>query len=64
VEYRVTHPAWRVWTARDPQLHGAIATTYGNTFAQVFAAPPRSAFVAEGSAVTVYRPQRLAVNAP
>ncbi|MBC7894176.1 MAG: DUF2071 domain-containing protein [Cytophagaceae bacterium] len=63
VEYRVAHPAWHVWTARDPQLHGAIAATYGGGFAHVFAAPARSAFVAEGSAVIVYRPQRLVVNA-
>jgi uncharacterized protein YqjF (DUF2071 family) len=59
MEYQVTHPAWRVWTARDPRLYGAFAQTYGNEFASALAMPPRSAFVADGSPVTVHRPHRL-----
>jgi uncharacterized protein YqjF (DUF2071 family) len=59
MEYQVTHPSWRVWAAQDPQLHGAFAATYGRTFAPVLAMRPRSAYVADGSPVTVYRPRRL-----
>jgi uncharacterized protein len=59
VEYKVTHPSWRVWTAHDARLHGAVAATYGSELASVLAVLPRSAFVAEGSPVTVFRPRRL-----
>lgn len=59
VEYKVTHPSWCVWTAHEARLHGALAATYGGEFASVLAATPRSAFVAEGSPVTVFRPRRL-----
>lgn len=59
VEYEVTHPRWRVWPALDATLSGDIAATYGATFAPALAARPRSAFVADGSPITVYRPRRL-----
>ena len=61
VEYEVAHPPWRVWQAYDATLSGDSATTYGPAFARSLAAPPRSAFVAEGSAITVFRPRRLAI---
>lgn len=60
IEYEVAHPPWRVWPAYDAALSGNIATTYGAAFAPALAAPPRSAFVAEGSLVAVFRPRRLA----
>lgn len=53
-EYRVEHPPWRVWPAIDPRLDLDVAAVYGPEFAAALAAPPRSAFLAEGSAVTVY----------
>jgi uncharacterized protein len=59
VEYEVSHPAWRVWAAEAPELVAGVATLYGPEFAEPLAAAPRSAFVAEGSPVTVYRPRRL-----
>jgi hypothetical protein len=60
IEYHVAHERWRVWTADGAVLHGAIAEMYGEQLAGVLACAPRSAFVADGSAVTVFRPQRLA----
>ena len=60
VEYRVEHPRWRVWSAESVELEGNIAGTYGRDFAAAVAGSPRSAFVAEGSAVAVYRPCRIA----
>lgn len=59
VEYEVAHPRWRVWPALDAALSGDIAATYGAAFAPALAARPRSAFVADGSPITVYRPRRL-----
>lgn len=59
VEYEVAHPAWRVWQAIEPTLSGDVAGTYGNECARALAGPPRSAFVAEGSPITVFRPRRL-----
>jgi uncharacterized protein YqjF (DUF2071 family) len=60
IEYRVDHPRWRVWTAMDAQVTGDISETHGRDFASALSGPPRSAFVAEGSAITVSRPLRLA----
>ena len=59
VEYEVAHPAWRVWTAADPEIDVDVATVYGAPFVQALSGTPTSAFVAEGSPVTVYPPHRL-----
>ena len=60
VEYEVSHPRWRVWPAAEPSLDANVPRLYGSSFARTLAATPVSAFIAEGSAVTVYRPRRLA----
>lgn len=59
MEYHVEHPSWRVWRAREASLNGDIEQTYGAEFAEVLGGSPQSAFVAEGSPITVYKPQRL-----
>lgn len=59
VEYRVTHPSWRVWNAPQPEFSGDVEELYGEEFAAVVGGRPTSAFLAEGSAVTVMRGQRL-----
>ncbi len=59
IEYRVEHPPWRVRRAADAQLACDAGRLYGPAFAEALAVPPRSAFLAEGSAVTVSRPRRL-----
>ncbi len=59
IEYRVAHPAWRVWHGTGAQIGGDMGAFYGAAFGEVFAAPPTSAFLAEGSAVTVFRPAVL-----
>jgi uncharacterized protein YqjF (DUF2071 family) len=63
VEYEVSHPRWRVWAAVEPSLDADVPRLYGSSFARALAAAPTSAFIAEGSAVTVYRPRRLAIPA-
>jgi hypothetical protein len=59
VEYRVEHPRWNVWRAAACTLDCDAAALYGSGFAEAMAAPPRSAFVADGSAVVVRRGVRI-----
>ncbi len=59
IEYRVEHPRWRVWRAPAAELDCAAAELYGEAFREPLASPPVSAFVAEGSAVTVRQGRRL-----
>jgi hypothetical protein len=59
VEYRVEHPRWRVWPIVRPALDCDVAGLYGDGFATPLAAPPTSAFLADGSAVTVFAGSRI-----
>lgn len=54
LEYRVDHPTWRVWNVKDATLRCDAARLYTPDFADVLAQRPRSAFLADGSAVAVY----------
>ncbi len=58
-EYRVTHPAWKVWQVQRCAFNGDAEELYGNEMAAVLAGKPQSAFLAEGSAVAVMRGQRF-----
>ncbi len=60
-EYRVDHPPWRVWAAAGSRFDGDAGVVYGPGFAECLSDPPRSAFLAEGSGVTVYRGRRLSI---
>ena len=59
LEYRVDHPRWRVWSLDDADFVGPAESLYGADFAAVLGAQPRSAFLALGSSVAVYRGRRL-----
>lgn len=59
IEYRVEHPRWSVWQAREGRIDGDLTPVYGIAFARALAGPPRSAFVADGSPVTVFAPTRV-----
>ena len=54
-EYRVEHPRWKVRNAATSVLRADVATLYGEQFAETLARPPRSAFIAQGSAITIER---------
>jgi uncharacterized protein YqjF (DUF2071 family) len=54
LEYEVRHPSWRVWVPVEIHFDGPAATLYGPRFGAILRSAPRSAFVAEGSDVTVY----------
>ena len=55
LEYRVAHPRWRVWHACGSHVMGDLAELYGAPLARELEAGPRSVFVADGSAVEVFR---------
>lgn len=54
VEYRVEHVPWRLWTGFEARFTGDPANLYGKEFSEVLRKRPDSAFVAEGSTVSVY----------
>ena len=59
VEYQVQHPPWRVWTADRVMLEADAEELYGRAFADVMDGKPSSAFLAEGSEVSVSTPVHL-----
>jgi hypothetical protein len=59
VEYRVTHPSWKVWQVRQSAFEGDVKTFCGKEITDVLRGKPASAFLAEGSTVTVMRGRRL-----
>lgn len=59
VEYRVAHPPWRVWQVRHASFDGDTENLYGKELAAVLRAQPHSAFLAEGSDISVMRGRRL-----
>jgi len=63
IEYVVEHPTWRYWNASEARLDRRAATVrrlWGDGFAS-YLKSPRSAFLVEGSPVTVRRPQAIRV---
>jgi uncharacterized protein YqjF (DUF2071 family) len=54
-EYRVEHPRWKIWHAETFELRADVAKLYGEQFVGTLSAPPRSAFIADGSPITVER---------
>jgi uncharacterized protein YqjF (DUF2071 family) len=62
-EYRVDHPRWRVRSADDAQFVGDVGELYGKEFVPALQGPPDSAFLAEGSEVTVFKGSALRIGA-
>jgi hypothetical protein len=58
-EYRVEHPRWKIWNATDFELNADVVTLYDEQFAETLNQPPRSAFIADGSPITVHRREVL-----
>jgi uncharacterized protein len=58
-EYRVEHPQWKIWNASGFEFKADVATLYGEEFAKVLNQPPRSAFIADGSPITVKKREIL-----
>lgn len=59
VEYRVAHPPWRVWQVLQATFDGNAEDLYGKELAAALRTQPHSAFLAEGSEISVMRGRRL-----
>jgi len=59
LEYEVQHPPWNVWSAKSASFSGDVDALYGREFAQILKREPDSAFLAEGSPVTVFKGTRI-----
>jgi hypothetical protein len=59
-EYAVHHPVWKIWHAATAELNGDLADVFPPQFAPILKRPPSSALLADGSAITVYSPVRIA----
>ena len=59
LEYQVEHPPWRVWDSASSEFQCDVAALYGQQYCSVLNRPPDSAFLAEGSAVSVYAGLRI-----
>lgn len=53
LEYQVEHPRWNVWRSSHAVVEGNLAALYGPELGNALMAQPSSAFVADGSSITV-----------
>jgi len=53
LEYHVAHPPWQVWSAATAEFEGDAIALYGAALGSVLQRRPDSAFIADGSPVTV-----------
>lgn len=59
LEYQVRHVPWNTWSATEVEIDFDGTKQYGDAFSETFSRPPESAFIADGSPVTVSRPRRI-----
>jgi len=60
VEYRVDHTRWTIWHAVDAQCAGpALGDTFGDQFADLLRGGPQSAWLSDGSSVSLHKPVRI-----
>ena len=60
LEYHVEHPRWRAWKAVNYEFDCDVERLYGKEYVPFLAAPASSAFIAEGSPVSIRRGKRIA----
>ena len=53
-EYRIEHPRWKIWPADSFEIKADVAALYGEKFIEPLSAAPRSAFIADGSFISVF----------
>ena len=59
LEYEVQHSPWSVWNAKRASFSGNADRLYGAEIAEILTREPDSAFLAQGSPVTVFRSTRI-----
>jgi len=59
LEYEVQHPRWRIKSAKRAEFSGSLVELYGVEIAHALMRNPDSAFLAEGSPVTVFKGRKL-----
>jgi uncharacterized protein YqjF (DUF2071 family) len=59
LEYEVQHARWLIRCAKRAEFSGSLAGFYGVEIAQALMRNPDSAFLAEGSPVTVFKGTRI-----
>jgi uncharacterized protein YqjF (DUF2071 family) len=59
LEYHVSHVPWQVWASTTAGFDGDASELYGIELGRVLQRQPSSAFIAEGSPVTVFRGRKL-----
>jgi hypothetical protein len=59
VEYQVAHVPWRVWVSSASGFEGGATDLYGGELGRIIQVQPSSAFIADGSPVTVFKGTRL-----
>ena len=64
VEYQVVHPSWKVSAVSHAAVVGDLSPLYGGAIAARLAEPPDSAFLADGSAISVSLPTHLSESMP
>jgi uncharacterized protein len=58
-EYHVSHVPWRVWVSKNARFEGEVSGLYGAEIAEVLKHRPDSAFIADGSPVTVSKGRKI-----
>jgi uncharacterized protein YqjF (DUF2071 family) len=59
LEYHVAHVPWNVSVATEAGFKGDVGSLYGKDFAGVLSKSPDSAYIANGSPVTVYSGKKI-----
>ncbi len=63
-EYEVRHPVWRLRETNELRMTLDVGTLYGEQWGAPLAAPPLSAFIAEGSSVEVRPGGPITLSSP
>lgn len=64
IEYQVEHPPWRVWSAAAASLDCDVEAVYGSNFSPYLSCNPVSAYIADGSTVSVSVGRKLDSGSP
>jgi uncharacterized protein YqjF (DUF2071 family) len=64
VEYRVEHPRWSFWDTSAAALDADLLPLYGDRFVDILNRPADSAYLLDGSPVSVSLPERVAQPRP